>query len=169
MSEATVSSINDRAAEEFYRRGLDAERRGCTKKPWSSTSVRLNENPDHEQAAFHLAVLYDRRAEDAKAIELLRAHLHQPPGALNALMNLRFFTKTTTITMKRTAASMRSCGPNANHERAGCTWKTWESGRSMHYDEDLERRGDRRNAVLNIFRDPILSFPVRASRIASKK
>jgi DNA-directed RNA polymerase subunit alpha len=48
----------------------------------------LNENPDHEEAAFRLALLYDRRAEDAKAIELYERICTSPPVHLNALMNL---------------------------------------------------------------------------------
>ena len=88
MSEATVSSINERAAEEYYRRGLEAEQQGLHEKSIEFYERSLNENPDHEQAAFHLAVLYDRRAEDAKAIELYERICTSPPVHLNALMNL---------------------------------------------------------------------------------
>src|SRR5207302_7993949 len=70
MSEMTVSSINDRAAEEYYRRGQEAENQGLHEKAVEFFERTLNENPDHESACFRLAVLYDRRAEDAKAIEL---------------------------------------------------------------------------------------------------
>ena len=70
MNDLAVSSINERAAEEFYRRGVDAEKEGNHEKAVEFYERTLNENSDHEKAAFQLAVLYDRRAEDAKAIEL---------------------------------------------------------------------------------------------------
>src|SRR4051794_17627934 len=88
MSEMTVSSINDRAAEEFYRKGLDAEKDGNQEKAAELFERSLNENPDHELAAFRLAVLYDRRGEDAKAIELYERGCPGPPGHLKALLDL---------------------------------------------------------------------------------
>ena len=66
MHETTVSSINERAAEEYYRRGLEAEKEGIHEKAVEYHERALNENPDHEGACFALAVLYDRRAEDAR-------------------------------------------------------------------------------------------------------
>ena len=50
--------------------------RGHAEKAAEYYERALNENPDHEHAAFRLAVLYDRRAEDARAIEL-----YEPPSA----------------------------------------------------------------------------------------
>ena len=63
MNEMTVSSINERAAEEFYRRGQEQEKDGNHEKAAEFFERALGENPDHETAAFRLAVLYDRRAE----------------------------------------------------------------------------------------------------------
>ena len=57
-------------AEEYYRRGLEAEKDGNHEKAVEFYERALNENPDHENGAFHLALLYDRRADDARAIEL---------------------------------------------------------------------------------------------------
>ena len=81
MNEMTVTLINERAAEEYFRRGVDSEKEANHEKAVEFFERTLSENPDHEQAAFHLAVLYDRRAEDAKAIELYEAHLHQSAGS----------------------------------------------------------------------------------------
>ena len=84
----TVSSINDRAAEEYFRRGQDSENQGQHEKALEFYERALNENPDHESACFRLAVLYDRRAEDAKAIELYDRICTSPPVHINALLNL---------------------------------------------------------------------------------
>src|ERR1700689_3244127 len=88
MSEATVTSINERAADEFHRRGLEMEQTGNHEKAAEYHEHALNENPDHEEAAFRLALLYDRRAEDAKAIELYERVCTSPPVPLNPLMTL---------------------------------------------------------------------------------
>src|SRR5436305_6126928 len=53
------------------------------------------------------------------------------------------------------------------HERARLYMKDVESARSMYYDEDSDRRGDRRNAVLDI---PISDFELSVrSRNCLKK
>jgi len=167
MSEATVSSINDRAAEEFYRRGLDAEQQGLHEKAVEFYERSLNENPDHEQAAFHLAVLYDRRAEDAKAIELYERICTSPPVHLNALMNLAVLYEDNNHYDEAHRCLDAILRTNANHERARLYMKDVESARSMHYDEDLDGRGDRRNAVLNI---PVTDFELSVrSRNCLKK
>src|SRR5258708_30747186 len=56
---------------------------------------------------------------------------------------------------------------NRNHARARLYMKDVESARSMYYDEDADRRGDRRNAVLDI---PISDFELSVrSRNCLKK
>jgi DNA-directed RNA polymerase subunit alpha len=167
MSEATVSSINDRAAEEYYRRGLDAEVQALHEKAVEFYERSLNENPDHEQAVFHLAVLYDRRAEDAKAIELYERICTSPPVHLNALMNLAILYEDNNHydEAHRCLDAVLRTAPN--NIRARLYMKDVESARSMHYDEDLDGRGDRRNAILNV---PVTDFELSVrSRNCLKK
>ncbi len=79
MSDLSVNSINERAAEEFCRKGGGGrDGREPRRRPIEFFERALNENPDHEQACFKLALMYDRRAEDAKAIELYERIWHQP-------------------------------------------------------------------------------------------
>ena len=132
INEMQVTSINERAAEEYYRRGQDADKDGNHERAAEFYERALGENPDHEMAAFRLAVLYDRRAEDAKAIELYERVCTSPPVHLNALINLAVLYED-----------------------------------NNHYDEDSDRRGDRRDAVLNI---PITDFELSVrSRNCLKK
>src|SRR5438067_1300351 len=155
MSEMTVSSINERAAEEFFRRGLDAEKDGNSEKAVEYYERTLNENPDHEQGAFRLAVLYDRRAEDAKAIELYERICTSPPVHLNALLNLAVLYEDNNHYDEAHRCLDAVLRTNPNHPRARLYMKDVESARSMYYDEDSDRRGDRRSAVLDI---PISDF-----------
>ncbi|MDP9173238.1 MAG: tetratricopeptide repeat protein [Planctomycetota bacterium] len=167
MSEATVSSINERAAEEYFRRGQDSEQHGLHEKALEFYERSLNENPDHEMAAFRLAVLYDRRAEDAKAIELYERICTSPPVHLNALMNLAILYEDNNHYDEAHRCLDAILRTNPNHERARLYMKDVESARSMHYDEDGDGRGDRRNAVLNI---PVTDFELSVrSRNCLKK
>jgi DNA-directed RNA polymerase subunit alpha len=167
MNEMSVTSINERAAEEYFRRGLDAEKESNHEKAVEFYERALSENPDHETAAFHLAVLYDRRAEDAKAIELYERICTSPPVHVNALMNLAILYEDNNHYDEAHRCLQAVLRTDPNHERARLYMKDVESARSMFYDEDSDRRGDKRDTVLNI---PITDFELSVrSRNCLKK
>jgi DNA-directed RNA polymerase subunit alpha len=167
MSETTVASINERAAEEYFRRAHDAENTGIHEKAVEFYERALNENPDHERACFALAVLYDRRGDDAKAIELYERVCTSPPVHLNALMNLAILYEDNNHYEEAYRCLDAILRTNPNHPRARLYMKDVESARSMYYDEDSGHRGDRKNAVLDI---PITDFELSVrSRNCLKK
>src|SRR3954464_8368471 len=147
MSEMTVTSINDRAAEEFYRKGLDAEKDGNQEKAAELFERSLNENPDHELAAFRLAVLSDRRGEDARAIELYERVCTSPPVHLNALMNLAILYEDNNHYEEAYRCLDAILRTDPNHPRAKLYMKDVESARSMYYDEDMDKKGGARNQI----------------------
>ena len=166
MSEMSVASINERAADEYFKRGQDALTQGLQEKAVEYFERALNENPDHESACFNLALLYDRRAEDAKAIELYERICTSPPVHLNALINLALLYEDNNHydEAHRCLEAVLKTAPN--HERARLFMKDVESARSMYYDDD-DRRGDRKNVVLEI---PITDFELSVrSRKCLKK
>src|SRR6476661_2290137 len=167
INEMQVTSINERAAEEFFRRGQDADKDGNHEKAAEFYERALGENPDHEMAAFRLAVLYDRRAEDAKAIELYERVCTSPPVHLNALINLAVLYEDNNHYDEAHRCLDAVLRTDPNHQRARLYMKDVESARSQYYDEDAERRGDRRDAILNI---PISDFELSVrSRNCPKK
>ncbi len=167
MNEMTVTSINEKASEEYFRRGNEAEGAGNHEKAVDFFERALNENSDHEGACFALAVLYDRRAEDAKAIELYERICTSEPVHVNALLNLAILYEDNNHyeeAHRCLDAVLRSA---PNHTRARLYMKDVESARSMYFDEDGDRRGDRKNAVLDI---PISDFELSVrSRNCLKK
>jgi DNA-directed RNA polymerase subunit alpha len=166
MSEMSVASINERAADEYYKRGQDALGTGQQEKAVEFFERALNENPDHESACFNLALLYDRRAEDAKAIELYERICTSPPVHLNALMNLALLYEDNNHYDEAHRCLEAVLKTDPNHERARLFMKDVESARSMYYDDD-DRRGDRKNIVLDI---PITDFELSVrSRNCLKK
>ncbi|MDB5323498.1 MAG: rpoA 1 [Phycisphaerales bacterium] len=167
MSELTVSSINERAAEEYFKKGQDAETQALHERAVEFYERTLNENPDHESAAFRLALLYDRRAEDAKAIELLERISTSAPVHINALINLAILYEDNNHYDEAHRCLDAVLRTDPNHQRARLYMKDVESARSQYYDEDAERRGDRRDAILNI---PISDFELSVrSRNCLKK
>jgi len=167
INEMTVSSINERASEEYFRRGQDADREGNHERAAEFYERALGENPDHEQAAFHLALLYDRRADDAKAIELYERVCTSPPVHLNALINLAILYEDNNHYDEAHRCLDAVLRTDPNHERARLYMKDVESARSQFYDDGDDRRGDRRDAVLNI---PITDFELSVrSRNCLKK
>src|SRR5215216_6666551 len=166
MSEATIASINERAAEEYYRRGLEADKEGNHERAAEFYERALGENPDHESACFNLAVLYDRRAEDANAIELYERVCTSPPVHLNALINLAILYEDNNHYDEANRCLEAVLKTNPNHARARMYMKDVESARSMYYDED-DRRGGGSNRVLEI---PITDFELSVrSRNCLKK
>ena len=166
MSEMSVASINERASEEYFKRGQEAEAQGLHERAVEFYERALNENPDHEKACFRLALLYDRRADDAKAIELYERICTSPPVHLNALLNLALLYEDNNHYDEAHRCLEAVLRTNPNHERARLYMKDVESARSMYYDDD-DRRGDRRNLVLEI---PITDFELSVrSRNCLKK
>jgi DNA-directed RNA polymerase subunit alpha len=162
----TVNSINERAADEYYKRGLESEKDGNHEKSVDFYERALNENPDHENAAFRLAVLYDRRAEDAKAIELYERICTSAPVHLNALVNLAVLYEDNNHYDEAHRCLDAVLRTNPNHPRARLYMKDVESARSMYYDEDDHRSGGR-NATLDI---PVTDFELSVrSRNCLKK
>src|SRR4051794_30496894 len=167
MNETTVAAINDRAAEEYFKRGQEAENTGQHERAVEFYERALGENPDHEQAVFRLAVLYDRRAEDAKAIELYERICTSEPVHLNALINLALLYEDNNHYDEAHRCLDAVLRTNPNHERARLFMKDVESARSQYYDEDNDRTGGKRNQVLDI---PITDFELSVrSRNCLKK
>ncbi len=166
MSEAAVSSINERAAEEYFRKGQESEAAGLQEKSVEFYERALHENPDHELACFRLAVLYDRRAEDAKAIELYERICTSVPVHLNALLNLAVLYEDNNHYEEARRCLDVVLRTNPNHARARLYMRDVESARSMYYeDDDRNNRGS--NVILEV---PITDFELSVrSRNCLKK
>lgn len=166
MNDSNLSSVNERAAEQFFLKGQEAEQAAQHEKAVDFYERTLNENPDHEAAAFRLALLYDRRAEDAKAIELLERICTSAPVHINALINLAVLYEDNNHYEEAWRCLDAVLRTNPNHERARLYMKDVESARAQYYDDDDHRRG-RSDAVLNI---PITDFELSVrSRNCLKK
>jgi len=166
MSEFAALSINERAAEEYYRKGQESESQGQHERAVEFYERSLHENPDHELGCFRLALLYDRQADDAKAIELYERLCTCAPVRINALLNLAVLYEDNNHYEEAHRCLRAVLKSNPNHERAKLYLKDVDSARSMYYEDD-EMREDRRNAILDI---PVTDFELSVrSRNCLKK
>ncbi len=165
MSQTAAVSVNERAADEFYRRGKEAEVEGNVERAIDFYERALGENPDNEGVCFQLALLYDRRGKDSKAIELYERLCTSEPVHINALMNLAVLYEDNNFYDQAKRCLDAVLVSNPNHERARLYLKDVVSARSMFVDDsnvDAER-----NAAMEI---PITDFELSVrSRNALKK
>ena len=166
MNQNTAIAINERAADEFFRKAQESETDGNQEKAIDFYERALNENPDHEIACFSLAVMYDRRAEDSKAIELYERICTSEPVHVSALMNLAVLYEDNNMYDESRRCLMAVLRTDPNHARANLYMKDVESARSMFMDEDERARGGR-NVVSEV---PISDFELSVrSRNCLKK
>jgi DNA-directed RNA polymerase subunit alpha len=165
MSQNSVASVNERAADEFFRRGKEAEAEGNVERAIDFYERALGENPDNEATCFQLALLYDRRGEDSKAIELYERICTSEPVHLNALMNLAVLYEDNNFYDQAKRCLDAVLMSNPNHKRAQLYLKDVMSARSMFVDETNAEA--ERNAQLDV---PITDFELSVrSRNALKK
>jgi DNA-directed RNA polymerase subunit alpha len=162
----SIASINERAAEEFYTRGHEAEQKGDFHKAIDTYELALAEDPDHEMASFRLALLLDRAGDDDRAIELYESLTAGGQVKINALMNLAVLYED----HARYDEAMRCLNAvletQPNNARAKLFAKDVESARGMQVTADNRPRTTR-DAVLDI---PITDFELSMrSRNALKK
>lgn len=143
MNQSTVASINERAAEEFFKKAQEAEKEGNQERAIEFYERALNENPDHEAACFRLAILYDRRSEDSKAIELYERICTSEPVHLNALLNLAVLYEDNNMYEDARRCLTAILRTDPNHPRARLYMKDVESARSMYVDDDESNHGGR--------------------------
>ena len=166
MMDTGAVTINERAAEEFYKKAREAEAQGNTDKAIEFYERALAENPDHEASCFQLALLYDRNAEDAKAIELYERLTTSEPVHLNALLNLAVLYEDHNHYDEAYRCLEAILRTNPNHERARLYMKDVESARANYVSDD-DRLGANRERLLD---DPITSFELSVrSRNCLKK
>jgi DNA-directed RNA polymerase subunit alpha len=165
MTDSAAITINERAAEEFFKKGKEAEAAGLHEKAVDFYERALGENPDNEGAVFRLALQYDRQADDAKAIELYERLCTSDPVHLNALINLAILYEDNNHFEEARRCLDAVLRSDHNHARARLYMKDVESARSMFYDD--EDHNGNRNAVLDV---PITDFELSVrSRNCLKK
>ena len=121
----------------------------------------------HRPTLFRLAYLYDLRGEENLAIDYYKQCVQQPPVHEGALINLGVLYEDAGRYDEAIDCFKKVLKGNANHARARLFLRDAEASKSMYYDEEGERRRDKRNQVLEI---PVTDFELSVrSRNCLKK
>ena len=142
-------------ADYWYQLGRICEARGQKEQALEHYEQCLQMQEDHQGAHFRLAYYSDLAGDDEAALE----HYHQCtsvwPVHVNALLNLAVLYEDVEDYDKAEACLRKILSANPNHERAKLFLRDVLSTQTMYYDEDQERRLDKRNQVLEI---PVTDF-----------
>lgn len=115
----------------------------------------LGLDPSHKQALFRLALNVDLRGEDEEARELYERSLMAPPVNVACVVNLGILYEDMGNYRRAMQCFDLALQANPENQRARLYRRDAAAALNMYYDEDQERRDDKRNKLL---RTPINDF-----------
>lgn len=149
-----VSSLLS-AADAMYFKGRLKEFDGDTMGAIASYDEALSIDETHPEALFRLAINVDLRGEDEEARELYERALMHPPVNEACVINLGILYEDMGNYRRAMQCFDLALQANPNNSRARLYRRDTSAALSMYYDEDQERREDKRNKVM---RTPINDF-----------
>lgn len=122
---------------------------------------------ENEEVMFKLAYLLDLRGSDQRAIEIYEILADRRPVREGVLINLAILYEDLARYDEADDCLQRLLSVNPNHPRGKLYQKDVDSSLSMTYDEDSEKRTEKRNALLET---PVTDFElsVRARNCLKK-
>jgi DNA-directed RNA polymerase subunit alpha len=152
---AKVPSDQTETAAYQFRLGCVRETRGDYEQAIESYERALQLDATHRATLFRLAFLYDMRGEEQLAIDYYKQCVQQPPIHEGALVNLGVLYDDMGRYDEAIECFERVLAVNPNQMRARLFLRDAEASTVMYYDEESERRRDKRNQVLEI---PVTDF-----------
>ena len=145
----------EREAEYHYQSGMVSDLRGDTDAAVTACERALAIDGEHVKSLFRLAYLADLRGDDDAALRLYEQCAAVKPSHVNVLLNLGVLYEDMGRYEDAAQCFERVLQWNPNHERAKLFLADAEASVTMYYDEELERKVDRQNKVLDI---PVTDF-----------
>jgi len=123
--------------------------------------------PDHQKALFHLAYRCDLSGNEQAAIDYYKQIASKTPVYVSALLNLAVLYEDEDEFEKAIDSVDKVLRHHPNHQRALLFKKDIDSSMTMYYDEEKEKKKDRRAQILET---PISDFELSVrSRNCLKK
>ncbi|MDJ0975383.1 MAG: DNA-directed RNA polymerase subunit alpha C-terminal domain-containing protein [Planctomycetota bacterium] len=154
LAQKAAAKLPD-GANALYAEGIALESDGEYDEAQRKYEEAISKDGQHARALFRLALRYDMSGEDERAIEMYRRVVALQPTYVNALINLALLFEDNDRYPEAEQCYRRVLENDANHTRARIGLKDVQASQNMYYDEDHERREDRRNQTL---RTPITEF-----------
>ncbi|MHC4455782.1 MAG: tetratricopeptide repeat protein [Planctomycetota bacterium] len=143
------------SAEYQYQLGRLQEAQGLYDEAMDNYKVALDLAPDHQKALFHLAYRSDLSGDDEAAIDYYEQIATTSPVYVSALLNLVVLYEDNSKFDKASLCVDKVLKAHPNHPRARLFRKDIESSKTMIFDEEKEKKRDRRAQILET---PISDF-----------
>ncbi|MGC6486003.1 MAG: tetratricopeptide repeat protein, partial [Planctomycetota bacterium] len=141
--------------EQTYFRGRVAEMERDVEAAIACYDEVLGQDENHKQALFRLALNVDLRGEDEEARELYERSLMSPPVNIACVLNLGILYEDMGNYRRAMQCFDLALQAHPDNARARLYRRDAAAALNMYYDEDQERRDDKRNKLL---RTPINDF-----------
>lgn len=155
------------SADEHYFRGRLAEAEGDYTEAEKAYLAALGEDAGHRGALVRLAYQYDLGGQEDEAIRLYERLADLRPTDANAMLNYGLLMEDRELYQRAIECYRTVLEYFPGHQRARAYLRDATGSLNMVFDEDVERRHDKRNRLLRI---PINDFElsVRARNCLAK-
>jgi len=142
------SNFENINAEYHYQLARLQEAKGLYEEAIDNYKTALELSPQHSRALFHLAYRYDLSGDEDSAIDYYRQIALASSVYVNALLNLAVLYEDMGEFEKAGQCVDKVLKYHPNHQRAILFRKDIESSKTMFYDEEKEKKKDRREQIL---------------------
>ncbi len=150
-----VNLVSRTKADYWYQLGRICEDQDERDQAFEHYQKCLQIQEDHQGAHFRMGYYSDLAGDDEAALEHYRQCTNTWPVHVNALLNLAVLYEDAEQYDKAEVCLRKILSANPNHARARLYLRDVVSTKTMYYDEEQERRQDRRNQVLET---PVTDF-----------
>ena len=151
----TCANFENVSAEYHYQLGRLQEAQGLYDEAMDNYETALELSPNHQKALFHLAYRCDLSGDEDAAIDYYKQIVSINPVYVSGLMNLAVLYEDMGQFDKAFRCIDKVLESHPNHQRAIMFQKDIESSKTMFYDEEKQRKKDRRTQILET---PISDF-----------
>ncbi len=163
----TLANFENVSAEYHYQLGRLQETQGLYDEAMDNYKTTLELSQNHQRALFHLAYRCDLSGDEEAAIDYYKQIASTTPVYVSALLNLAVLYEDMGEFDKAARCIDKVLKYHPNHQRASLFKKDIESSKTMFYDEEKEKKKDRRTQILET---PISDFELSVrSRNCLKK
>jgi DNA-directed RNA polymerase subunit alpha len=143
------------SAEYHYQLARLQDAQGLYEEAMNNYQTAIELEPEHSKALFHLAHACDLRGDEQAAIDYYKQITTHGKVYISALLNLAVLYEDLDEYDKATRCVDAVLRSHPNHQRADLFKQDIESSKTMLYDEEKEKRLDRRAKILET---PISDF-----------
>jgi DNA-directed RNA polymerase subunit alpha len=151
----TLANFEGVSAEYHYEHGRLLEMQGLRVQAVEQFRKALTLAPKHSASLFRLAYLADMLGNEEQAVEYYEQITAESPAYVSALMNLAVLCEDAGNYEEADECVQAVLNAYPNSARAILFKKDIESAKTMVYDDERERKLDRRNKLLDT---PITDF-----------